>query len=227
MKYSWLAQSERKRLLLFCNGWGMDETPFLKLATTGMDVLVLSDFRAIDRQDGAAILASIRKTGQYDEIVLLAWSMGVWAAHQLFTGHENRFHRRIAVNGTLCPISDNYGIVKKLFTATAENWSKTSRFKFYRRMCADKYVLAEFLNNQPTRTLVDQQQELNWYLEHVGCHVAARDFFTEIWVSADDRIMTTENQLNFWGSTVHLLQGGHFPFYQAGSWCQLVELGNT
>ncbi|WP_419174860.1 DUF452 family protein [Desulfosediminicola sp.] len=226
MKWNWLARQGADRLLVFWNGWGMDERPFAPLLAEGIDVLVLSDFTKVSGQDRRDILLEMGPVEHYRERVLLAWSMGVWAAHTLFNGYSTIFQRKIAVNGTLCPIHDSYGISRKIFSATALNWSDPARKKFYRRMCGEKQLTDRFTANEPARSVEDQRQELDWYLDSVSCSLAEESFFDEAWVSRKDKIMVTENQLNFWGSDVQLLDGGHFPFYQKQSWSELLQLPN-
>lgn len=223
MRYSWLAKRRTKRLLVFCNGWGMDEKPLKKLAATGIDVLVLSDFSDLSDKDCENVFSGIEEFDHYQERILLAWSMGVWAAHKLFACRESAFHRKIAVNGTLCPIHDSYGIPRELFAATAENWSESSKEKFYRRMCGEKNLTKEFTNNAPVRAIAGQRRELVWYLEQVDCLAPTESFYNEVWVSAKDRIMVTENQLNFWGDDVRFVGGGHFPFYRKSCWHELLD----
>lgn len=224
MKYHWLSERREERLLIFCNGWGMDEKPFAELATAGLSVLVLSNFTYLSSRDRDVVLSLIKDFERYTERFLLAWSMGVWVAQKLFVGHENLFHKTIAVNGTLCPISEQYGIPRELFRSTARGWSETSRQKFYRRMCGEKQLTEQFLKNEPERSVSDQQEELIWYLEQVDCLPEEERLFNEVWVSDNDRVMPTKSQLSYWGSEVKMLNGGHFPFYQNKSWRELLEL---
>lgn len=219
MKYSWLHKEGRDRLLVFCNGWGMDPRPFLVLAASAYDVLNLYDFRNV-RECGAPL----DLLAEYDERLLLGWSMGVWAGQQLFAGHEQLFTRTIAVNGTLCPVDDRYGIPRKLFAGTMEGWSESARHRFYRRLCGEREVEERFLQNQPLRSLADQQDELAYYLETAGHLERERSIYREVVISAKDRIVPTAHQLAYWGEAgVVRLAGGHFPFYCWDCWDDLLK----
>ena len=44
MKQSWLHKQSLNKLIVFCNGWGMDEHPFRPLHSFGYDVLMLYDY---------------------------------------------------------------------------------------------------------------------------------------------------------------------------------------
>ncbi|MFV0435891.1 MAG: pimeloyl-ACP methyl esterase BioG family protein [Desulfopila sp.] len=147
----WQYRANRRKLLIFCNGWGMDELPFTALASDAYDVVLLGDFRQMP--PAAQILAEV---ASYAELTLVAWSMGVWAGQRLFAGEGNRFARTIAINGTLCPVSDRFGIPGELFVGTLSGWSELARKKFYHRLTADRDTEKEFLVRQPRRTLIDQ-----------------------------------------------------------------------
>jgi len=89
MKCEWLYRQHRERLILFCNGWGMDATPFQPLTATDVDVLMLFDYHDLRPVDGernnpAPDLDLDDLFRRYSHISLIAWSMGVWAGQQLF-----------------------------------------------------------------------------------------------------------------------------------------------
>ena len=155
MKASWLHNNDRKDLIVFCNGWGMDGNPFRHLASIEYDVYMLYDYRQLALpEEMAHVLA------KYEEIHLIGWSMGVWAGQKLFAGQKNIFKRTLAMNGTLCPIHDRYGIPTEIFADTLAGFGEAARFKFYRRMCREKSNFRSFLAKQPQRSFEDQWQEL-------------------------------------------------------------------
>lgn len=219
MQYSWLHNTKRDRLLVFLNGWGMDAQPFKSLGTRQYDVLNVYDFRNMDETDHLfALIAG------YSEYILLAWSMGVWAGQRIFAGRDALFARTIAINGTLCPVDDRYGIPRDLFIGTMDGWSDLSRRKFYHRLCGSHEVEARFLENQPDRDFSDQQDELAFYLEFEDCMDRDVSIYREIVVSDRDRIVPTAHQLAYWGADrVVSLEGGHFPFYCRDCWDDLLE----
>lgn len=96
MQASWLHKSDRDRLVIFCNGWGMDRFPLESLGSSEYDVLMLHDYRDLD---GAPDLAKI--AGDYRQLVLIGWSMGVWVGQKLFADKKHLLHRSLAINGTL------------------------------------------------------------------------------------------------------------------------------
>ena len=82
--------------MLFFAGWGSEENLFRHPVEEGYDYLLCFDYRTLDF-DYTLIEG-------YTEIRLLAWSMGVWAASRVFTGHSFPWQMKLAVNGTPFPI---------------------------------------------------------------------------------------------------------------------------
>jgi pimeloyl-[acyl-carrier protein] methyl ester esterase len=219
MIISWLHRHHRDRLVIFCNGWGMDGTPFSHLQAHSLDVLMCCNFAEpslhhdlLNAMDG------------YPEVSLIAWSMGVWAGQYLFSGIPQRFTKNIAINGTLCPIHDLYGIPVELFAATLAGFNAASRLKFYRRMCGGRDILERFLAHQPIRQIDDQREELEYLMGKTDCSPTGNSIYTDIVIADKDRIMPTENQQRFWQSAkIHVVDGSHFLFYGWDSWDTLLQ----
>ena len=72
MKHYFIQQKHLPRLTLFFAGWGMDECPFMDHCPENSDLLVCYDYRSLD--------FDFTLLQGYQEIRLIAWSMGVWAA---------------------------------------------------------------------------------------------------------------------------------------------------
>ena len=49
MQHFWLNKQENnKKLIVFFNGWGMNETPIQHLKTDDFDILMLNDYRNLE-----------------------------------------------------------------------------------------------------------------------------------------------------------------------------------
>lgn len=219
MNRDWLHKRGQRKIVVFCNGWGMDSNPFRQLSSSDYDVLNLYNFNNIDPsgQDWSFLAG-------YSERILVGWSMGVWGGQRLFCSAKELFSRTIAINGTLCPIDSRYGISPELFAGTMEAWSEISREKFYRRACGIKSVSEIFLDCQPERSLKDQQNELGYYLDLADCIDPGESIYKEIVVSDKDRIVPTVNQIEYWGSSnVAVIKGSHFLFYRWKSWDSMLS----
>ena len=75
MKQVYIIKDKHPRLLLFFAGWGADETPFKGYQPADSDYMLCYDYRTLDFD------TSLLKT--YQEINVIGWSMGVWAASPL------------------------------------------------------------------------------------------------------------------------------------------------
>lgn len=217
MKSAWLHQQHQDRLIIFCSGWGMDANPFLPLSAKQFDVLMLFDYGDPDLDFDVEILAR-----HYPCIFLVSWSMGVWVGQQIFRSWSHLFQRTIAINGTLCPIHDQLGIPVQLYTATVEQFSVSTRLKFYRRMCRQQ-SLETFLENQPQRSVESQSLELAALQGQVGCQDAGETIYSQVFIASHDLVIPTANQLTFWqGRKVCRIKGSHFLFYNWQSWDELM-----
>jgi len=122
MKSEWLHRRQKERLIIFCNGWGMDASPFLPLGAREYDVLMLFDYRDLALDCNLATLFD-----SYQSAFLVSWSMGVWVGQQIFQSWSHCLQGAIAINGTLCPIHDQFGIPEQLYDATLEQFNATAR----------------------------------------------------------------------------------------------------
>ena len=157
MKQEFLKKNGTKALLLFFGGWGSAPKLFRdSVGGCGRDCLFCYDYK--DCYFDFSLLEGS------EEINLVAWSMGVWVAGQVFGGYKRcvengksvehqEFERRItstvAIGGTSKPIDDLYGIPTAVFEATLNKMSPTVLYKFRRRMCGAD--LAVFESRMPDR----------------------------------------------------------------------------
>lgn len=230
MKSSWLHQGRgRQELIIFCNGWGMDGTPFQPIGAERVDVLMFFDYVDLlpDRE-----LAPLFQ--RYRAVFLVSWSMGVWAGQQVFAPWSRCLRRALAINGTLCPVHDQFGIPLSVFNATREQFGGAARLKFYRRMCHNGRdsrggnVLETFIANQPQRSLENQARELAALSNTAGRLPVSTSIYSDIVIGEQDLIMPTANQDAFWhghgqGREVRHVEGSHFLFYEWQSWDALLD----
>ncbi len=197
----------------------MDEHPFKHLIAKKYDIVMINDYSELDYD-----LPIVELVNSYEECILLGWSMGVLAGQQLFADKKDIFQKLIALNGTLQPISDAYGIPVDTFQATFNNFNEATRLKFYKRMCKEKLLLKKFLRTKPKRDLDDQREELAQLLKRKTIFLPEDSIYTEVIITLHDYIIPTENQKRFWNNmNINLIEGSHFPFYSWESWDELVE----
>lgn len=172
MKQIFLKKEGNSRLLIFFAGWGADEHLFNRVMPEGWDYLLCFDYKELDF-DWSSV-------APYSQIRLMAWSMGVWAATQTFSGKSLPWDMCLAVNGTSTPINDLTGIPDAVFSATLDNFSAVTLAKFRRRMCGNADGVKTFLAHEPYRTLEDLHSEL----AAVSCQVRNRPVAPFVWGKA-------------------------------------------
>ena len=127
MKQVYIIKDRHLRLLLFFAGWGADETPFKDYQPADSDYMLCYDYRTLDFD------ASLLKT--YQEINVIGWSMGVWAASRVMDKLQEAdtsliIKNSIAINGTPYPIDDTCGIPSVIYHGTLEGLTGSSLSRY-------------------------------------------------------------------------------------------------
>ncbi len=198
------------RLLLIFTGWSTDEKIFTSLQLKGWDIMVVFDYTTPHGINPATLL-------RYNEIAIMAWSFGVPVATRFIIDNPHLpLTSCIAVNGTLLPVDDLYGIPHAIFTATRNSLSEASLQKFHRRMCGSSKAYAEWKKSASTPRSIDT---LRQELDDIA---ATKDIskYTCLWdhviISDNDLIIPTANQRRAWAShpDLHIIAGAHLPDFQ-------------
>lgn len=225
-----------KKLIMFFAGWGMDERPFLNLAEAEYDIIIISNYNNLNMQ--TTITDSL--LNEYNEINIVAWSMGVWVAGYVLNSYlsdstdtgsiklNSKPSHCIAINGTPIPISNEYGIPEAIFNGTIETLPQ-SIDKFNLRMCGSRAVYSKFKAVEPNRTAEDKKSELIALKENFTICNPLK--WTKAVISADDRIFPPKNQLNYWSEylknrypqaektatfAIEEIDAPHYVFYSDG-----------
>ena len=204
MRYNWLNKNNNDSLIVFFNGWGMDDKVVSHLDCANFDVLAFYDYETFEIPNF--------DFSTYSKKYLIAWSMGVFVCNYFYETFCN-FDKYIAVNGTQNPIDDEFGIPKKIYDLTVNNFNELSCAKFMKKISS-----SVDLNSYKSRSNEELKNEL----------ISIRDLkvknyfnFDEAIVSDKDRIIPTQNQINFWnkqGVTVKSVTGAHYIFDEYKNW---------
>ena len=218
-------------MLLFFSGWGSEPCMFSNgiEGSAAYDILMLWDYRDMDFDLGIL--------NGYNEVRVLAWSMGVWAAGQVLSrpglnGCANGM--RLAVNGTPFPIHDRMGIPEAVFDGTLDSLSERSLGKFRRRMCGSQEALEQLLACNLHRSVEELREELSAIREAVR-HGADHDADTSspfhAVIGSGDLIFPSANQTEAWKGLdvpVSLLDIPHYDsslfrklLYKEDSWTNI------
>lgn len=197
MKWRFYPGEESSILCVFYAGWGMDDTPFIPLLGK-RDTLVVWDYTDLTPLDFP-----------FDDrpIVLIAWSMGVWAATQTFP--TDHLQCAIAVNGTPFPIDETRGIPPAVFEGTLSGFSENGLARFRRRMCGGATAMADFLTVAPKRSVDDLGTELAALGEAIQSRPPKAFPWTHAFGCKGDKIFPiTAQQAAF--PNLHITEGAHW-----------------
>lgn len=208
MKSRFIVNNDRSRLILIFAGWGMDWRVFASLASDDYDIMVVWDYRVLTHK--------WTKLKRYDEICLIAWSMGVFAASLTIHEISERITKRIAVNGTLTPVSDTRGIPTAIFRGTLNALAPGTLRKFYRQMCATREQYEAFKENGPRRSVTELINELQAIQDMTIFHVDQIENWDMALVSRGDAIFPPTNQYAAWRGVAPVvsIDGGHLPDFK-------------
>ena len=183
----------------------MDWRPFGHLDHSDYDILVVWDYRDLAYNWHPLL--------RYEEICLIAWSMGVFVASISIHEIEPRVTMRVAINGTLTPIDDTRGIPPAIWRGTMNALSPGTWRKFKRRMCDSAEQYEKFAENAPKRTIPDLTEELEALETHTLFHTGQITDWDLAIVSRHDGIFPPANQLRAWRDVAptRTLEAGHLP----------------
>lgn len=201
-------ENNNDKLIIFFNGWGMDEKIISHLDREDYDLLVLYDYTDLDIE--------FPPMDKYREKYVVGWSMGVMIS-TLFDGAGiDNVDKFIAINGTPKPIDDKYGIPERVYKLTLRGFNETTCKKFMERMFNSAPPVESFSE----RTLDSCREELQNLVGIEGRFVS----FDKVIVSDDDKIIPTKNQLNYWKNPaiIEMIEEGHCPFFRYKKWSEII-----
>lgn len=210
------ASGAASRAVLFFAGWGMDATPFRASLPADRDCVVCFNYANLDFDLGPELAR------RYDEVLVVAWSLGVWAAARVLPRLALRVSRAVAVNGTMHPVDDERGIPRAVFAGTLAGLCPASLAKFHRRMCAASATHAAFRSAAPRRDFADVKAELAAIATATTETVAPAMRWDRAVVGTADRVFPPANQLRAWeGTRTATPADGHF----LSSWKEILDGG--
>lgn len=216
---TYLRNNNSENLILFFCGWGMDENPF-SILKSDSDVLFVYDYTSPDFPDF--------DFSKYKNVSLLAFSYGVYASGIAKLPECLKLDSSTAINGTLIPVDDKYGVPLKQFELTEKMDSK-SVVKFRERLFGGenaKHHFQIFESNLPNRSAKSCTEELIGMKKYVPVFAMPDRKFDKVYIANRDRCVPSRNQKNFWQkqnfSNIIELETGHFPFYNYQSFEELL-----
>ncbi len=205
MKYKWLNKEANEKVIIFFNGWGMDESVVKHLDCEDFDVLMFYDYNTLDTD------FEFEELTRYKNRYLVSWSMGVCRGAEC--NKLGLLTSSTAINGTLKPIDNEYGIPERIYDLTLRNFSPAGAQKFIKNMFSSPVNLPKNL-----RDFENQKSEL----AALKNYSSDSDFrYDRVIISSEDKIIPTKNQVKFWNIEPNI-KGGHCPFFEYKSWSELL-----
>ena len=225
MHIHWLNKSNNKNLIVFFAGWSFDYYPFVALDCGEYDVLMVYDYNVLDVPD------ELRNFGNYDSKILIAWSMGVYCAY-LLKDLFNDFDYKLAINGTVYPVNNEFGIPIRSFELTLKFARKSLEEKFYQNIFLTDEEYNIYLSYPVRRTIDNQVSELENLYSLVQNYDKSNyeEFYNLAMVSEFDKIIPPKNQIaghNICNIPIITIPYGHYPFYYFSSWDEIVKCRQT
>lgn len=203
MKYKWLNKKQNKNVIIFFNGWGMDENVVCHLEYHNYDVVMLYDYNTLETDFNFESLI------EYKNRYLIAWSMGVMVA----TLFNLEYTSATAINGTLKPIDNEFGIPQRIYDLTIKGFNEKGAQRFIKSMFNENIELPQI-----SRDIENQKSELS----ALKNYTANSNFkYSRIILSDNDKIIPTKNQVAFWGIEPNI-SSGHCPFMLFKKWKELL-----
>lgn len=218
MKGLFLNKKKCDKLIIFFNGWSLDEKIVKHLSTAEFDVLMFND-----HSDFEIAEEMIEKINFYNEVNVIAWSFGVWACGNVINNFKN-LQNVIAINGTLVPIDNNLGIPEKIFNLTLTHLSEENYVRFFKNMFAGEADLSKI----STRSIENKKRELKQIQNLSVQKLCAQNakFFNKVFIGTNDKIISAKNQINFWGETdakITQINTGHYIFDLFTTWDEIIN----
>ncbi|MGL4410550.1 MAG: pimeloyl-ACP methyl esterase BioG family protein [Bacteroidales bacterium] len=205
MQYHFINESQNQGVILFFAGWGVDYRPFSHWNFPGYDILICYNYSSLEFN------RSLVK--EYKEVVLVAWSFGVWVASRCLKDSDIKFAHTMAINGTVQAIDDNNGIPNPIFDGTLNRLSSSSLEKFNLRMCGgNRELLSQYKEYYPERDIDSLTNELSFIGREYRSSESVSFFWDEVIIGSRDLIFPTTNQLNGWSEhpNVNVIEIAHY-----------------
>jgi pimeloyl-[acyl-carrier protein] methyl ester esterase len=210
-------REKNNRLVILYGGWGTDENVFTPLLNNEFDFILFYNYSA----DEAFVFPEIKT---YEKIVLIGWSLGVWAAEYMAPKTGIKPDVTIAVNGTPVPADNKYGIPLVEFESILNNISGENMEKFYVNMFGDRKTFEENINRIPVRTIKSLMDELRWLYNRIMEQKEPGFRWDYAVTGRNDRIFPSENLISYWSKEKQtrqlILPLTHYPFHK---WRSLDE----
>lgn len=209
---TFLQENNSSELILFFNGWGMDEKPFIPIKSSS-DILFVSDYND---------LSFSFDFSKYKKINMIAFSCGVFMSSFL-QDKLPKIESKVAVNGILNLFDKKNGIPENVLNQM-ENLTVDNAHDFRKKIIFKEAQLNLFNKNQPSRDLISSLAELSMLKKYYTENQNPTLDFDKVIIGKNDMILPPNIQLDSWKNhkNVQQFNGGHFIFYNFNNLADLL-----
>lgn len=222
MKVYELNRQNNKNLIVLFLGWSFDENPVKFLDCNGYDIIVVYDYNDI------SIPKELTGFTGYEKKILISWSMGVFTAYLLKDLFKD-FDYKLAINGTVTPVDNEYGIPVKLFELTLKHAASGLGLggKFYKNVFQTEEEFQKYIKTPVKRTVENRVSELEKLYNLIkNTNITYEKFYDRAIVCEFDKIIPPKNQTASHEKNnvpVVKLPYGHGPLYNFESWDEIIK----
>lgn len=197
-------------LILFFNGWGMDERVI-------EDVAIPKNYKLEVINFPYEVNTEFEK---YNEIILIGWSFGCYYLTKWLTLNRemlnmSKVKKIVAINGN-GEIIGKFGITPKIFEFTLSTLTPDSLLKFYKNMgIKDDFKV-------PKKEFEKIKYELEYFKNN---YEPLKNIFTEAIIGKEDKIVQYARQKKYCEIEKIFykeLEIGHYPFDFIKNWREII-----
>lgn len=196
-------------LILFFNGWGMDENCVSEIKIPINYCLQIVNF---------PYEYNVKNLKKYEKIYFAGWSFGAWYLSKFIIENEIKSQNIIGINGH-GEIIGKYGIKEKMIDLTIKSLTEKSILKFYKNMgMADEIKISQ-------EKFFSVKNEIIYFRKN---YIPLKNVFTKIIVGKDDRIVPFKNQKKYCceNSIKYVEENfSHYPFEFFKNWNEIIGDG--
>lgn len=193
------------KLILFFNGWGMDDGAVKYIEVPEDYELKILNFPYCTQNI---------EFEKYEERYLAAWSFGAYYACKFVKENPGvTFKKKTAVNGVPETIGA-FGIPERIFKGTLENLTPETLKEFYSNMGAED-VRSE-------RSFEEIKAELQYFGDH---YEPQENIYDTAVIGKNDRIIPSSRQKKYYtGKDVETIEidAPHYPFDSYKNWKEII-----
>lgn len=194
------------KLIVFFNGWGMDNKAVNHLTIPkNYEVKIVNFPYNLD--------SSIFKN--YEEIIAVGWSFGSYYLSKYLNKNNIKLDKIISINGVPETIGE-FGIPERIFKATLKNLTPETLKEFYSNMGVNSESL---FSNKDFQSI---KEELQYFKDNYS---PEKNSFTKAFIGKKDKIIPTLRQKKYYdnhNTEIAIIQCPHYPFNFFKSWADII-----